>query len=132
MKDARLRRSGTNSVRPTRLPGFTDTVKLNVAGCPNSCGQHPIADVGLQGVLLNQGGTQVEGFDFFVGGGLGKNSALGHRIGFRAAADEVPEALERLFSTYVAQKQDGESIRSWTGRVGDAGVKAVLGGARPS
>ncbi|MFL5618171.1 MAG: nitrite/sulfite reductase [Gemmatimonadaceae bacterium] len=115
-----------------RLPGFTDTVKLHVAGCPNSCGQHPIADVGLQGVLLNQGGTQVEGFDFFVGGGLGKNSALGHRIGFRAPADEVPEALERLFSTYVAQKQDGESIRSWTGRVGDAGVKAVLGGAKPS
>jgi sulfite reductase (ferredoxin) len=112
-----------------RLPGFTDTVKLHVAGCPNSCGQHPIADVGLQGVLLNQGGKQVEGFDFFVGGGLGKNSALGHRIGFRASADDVPEALERLFSTYVAQKQDGESIRSWTGRLGDAGVKALLGGA---
>jgi len=74
----------------------------------------------------------VEGFDFFVGGGLGKNSALGHRVGFRAPADEVPEVLERLFSTYVAQKEDGESIRSWTVRVGDAGVKAVLGGARPS
>jgi sulfite reductase (ferredoxin) len=115
-----------------RLPGFTDTVKLHVAGCPNSCGQHPIADVGLQGVLLNQGGTQVEGFDFFVGGGLGKNSTLGHRVGFRAPADEVPEVLERLFSAYVAEKHDGESIRSWTSRVGDAGVKSVLGGARPS
>jgi len=115
-----------------RLPGFTDTVKLHVAGCPNSCGQHPIADVGLQGVLLNQNGTQVEGFDFFVGGGLGRNSTLGHRVGFRAPADEVPEVLERLFSTYVTQKQDGESVRSWTGRIGDAGVKAVLGGAVPS
>jgi sulfite reductase (ferredoxin) len=50
-----------------RLPGFTDIVKLHVAGCPNSCGQHPIADVGLQGVLLNQNGTQVEGLDFFFG-----------------------------------------------------------------
>jgi sulfite reductase (ferredoxin) len=115
-----------------RLPGFTDTVKLHVAGCPNSCGQHPIADVGLQGVLLNQGGTQVEGFDFFVGGGLGKNSTLGHRVGFRAAADEVPEVLERLFTAYVAEKHEGESIRSWTSRLGDAGVKTVLGGARPS
>jgi sulfite reductase (ferredoxin) len=115
-----------------RLPGFTDTVKLHVAGCPNSCGQHPIADVGLQGVLLNQGGKQVEGFDFFVGGGLGKNSTLGHRVGFRAPADDVPEALERLFSTYVAQKEDGESVRAWTGRVGDAAVKALLGGAPAS
>ena len=115
-----------------RLPGFTDTVKLHVAGCPNSCGQHPIADVGLQGILLNQGGVQVEGFDFFVGGGLGKNSTLGHRIGFRAASDDVPDALERLFSAYVTQKSEGESIRSWTSRVGDAGVKAVLGDARPA
>jgi sulfite reductase (ferredoxin) len=115
-----------------RLPGFTETVKLHVAGCPNSCGQHPIADVGLQGVLLNQNGQQVEGFDFFVGGGLGKNSALGHRVGFRAAADEVPEALERLFSAYVVEKQEGDSVRAWTGRLGDAAVKAVLGGVRPA
>src|SRR5215217_1774889 len=115
-----------------RLPGFTDTVKLHVAGCPNSCGQHPIADVGLQGVLLNQGGVQVEGFDFFVGGGLGRNSTLGHRVGFRTAADDVPDALERLFTAFVSEKQDGESIRSWTSRVGDAGVKALLGSARPA
>jgi sulfite reductase (ferredoxin) len=115
-----------------RLPGFTDAVKLHIAGCPNSCGQHPIADVGLQGVLLNQSGTQVEGFDFFVGGGLGKNSTLGHRVGYRAPADDVPEALERLFSVYVAEKQEGETIRAWTGRVGDAEIKSVLAGTRPA
>jgi sulfite reductase (ferredoxin) len=109
-----------------RLPGFTDTIKLHIAGCPNSCGQHPIADVGLQGILVNQGGVQVEGFDFFVGGGLGKNSALGHRIGFRTAADEVPNALERFFTAYSSEKSDGESVRSWTGRRGDAALKAIL------
>src|SRR6185436_20195718 len=98
----------------------------------NSCGQHPIADVGLQGVLLNQGGVQVEGFDFFVGGGLGKNSTLGHRVGFRAPADDVPDVLERLFSIYTTEKLVGESVRAWTGRIGDAGVKAILSGTRAS
>ena len=83
-------------------------------------------------MLLNQGGVQVEGFDFFVGGGLGKNSTLGHRVGFRTPADEVPEALERLFSSYSSEKLEGESVRAWTGRVGDAGVKAILSGARTS
>jgi sulfite reductase (ferredoxin) len=53
-------------------------------------------------------------------------------VGFRAPADDVPEALERLFTAFVANKQQGESIRSWTSRLGDAGVKTVLGGARPS
>jgi hypothetical protein len=33
-----------------------------------------------------------------------------------------------LFEAFTASKQNGESIRAWTGRLGDAGVKAILGG----
>ncbi len=112
-----------------RLPGFGEAVKLHVTGCPNSCGQHWIADVGLQGVLLNSGGTQVEGFDFFVGGGLGAGSGVAHRVGFRAPADDVPDALERLYATYSTERAPGEGVRAWTVRAGDARVKAALVGA---
>ncbi|AHG88639.1 nitrite/sulfite reductase hemoprotein beta-component ferrodoxin domain protein [Gemmatirosa kalamazoonensis] len=117
-----------------RLPGFSESIKLHVTGCPNACGQHWIADVGLQGVLLNQGGEQVEGFDVFVGGGLGAHSATAHRVGFRASADALPDALERLFSVYDAERDGDESFREWTSRVGDAAVKAALAGvpAAPS
>ena len=111
-----------------RLPEFSESIKLHVTGCPNACGQHWIADVGLQGVLLNQGGAQVEGFDVFVGGGLGVRSGGAHRVGFRAAADDVPDALERLFSIYDAERDGDESFREWTSRVGDAAVKAALAG----
>ena len=31
-----------------RLPGFDQHVKINITGCPNSCGQHWIADLGLE------------------------------------------------------------------------------------
>jgi sulfite reductase (ferredoxin) len=110
-----------------RLPGFTDAIKLHVTGCPNSCGQHWIADVGLQGILVRQaGGVEVEGFDFFVGGGLGLRSGLAHRVGFRTVADDVPDALERLFTAYTSSRDVGETFRAWTGRVGDATVRASL------
>jgi sulfite reductase (ferredoxin) len=113
-----------------RLPGFTDAIKLHVTGCPNACGQHWIADVGLQGVLLNEGGTQVEGFDFFVGGGLGAGSGVARRVGYRTAAPDVPDALERLFGRFAATRAHDEIFRQWATRVGDAEVKAILGDVR--
>ena len=113
-----------------RLPTFTDAIKLHVTGCPNSCGQHWIADVGLQGVLLDDGDAKVEGFDFFVGGGLGTGSAVARRVAYRAPATQVADALERLFDGFTASRGQGEIFRSWAARVGDARVKAILGGAQ--
>ena len=112
-----------------RLPEFDHVIKLNVTGCPNSCGQHWIADVGLQGVLINRDGEQVEGFDFFVGGGIGARSGIARRVGFRAPADDVADALERLFVAFTEGRRRGETFHGWTRRVGDDEVKSVLAGA---
>ena len=111
-----------------RLPEFDHVIKLNVTGCPNSCGQHWIADVGLQGILINRGGEQVEGFDFFVGGGIGARSGIARRVGFRAPADDVADTLERLFVAFTDGRRRGESFHGWTRRVGDDEVKAALAG----
>ncbi len=35
-----------------RLPGFQEQLRLHVTGCPNSCGQHWIADIGIEGKKL--------------------------------------------------------------------------------
>jgi len=112
-----------------RLPGFDHAIKLHVTGCPNSCGQHWIADVGLQGILINRAGEQVEGFDVFVGGGIGARSGIARRVGFRAAGDEVADALERLFVAFSDGRRRGESFHGWTRRIGDDAVKGVLSGA---
>jgi len=115
-----------------RLPGFTQAMKLNVSGCPNSCGQHWIADIGLQGILLKEGDRQVEGFDFFVGGGLGRASGVAHRVGYRASADDVPDALERLYRAYEEGRERGETVRSWGNRVGDEVIVTALEGGAAS
>jgi sulfite reductase (ferredoxin) len=111
-----------------RLPGFSQAIKLHVTGCPNACGQHWIADVGLQGVLLTQNGAQVEGFDFFVGGGLGLRSGVARRVGYRTSADDVADALERLFGAYDARRDGAEPFRDWATRTGDESIRAILGG----
>jgi sulfite reductase (ferredoxin) len=115
-----------------RLPGFAERIRLYVTGCPNSCGQHWIADIGLQGVLIGHDGAQVEGFDFFVGGGVGAQARFARRVAFRAPAADVADALERLCITYSAERTQSESFRAWVERVGDARVRVALAGNTPT
>src|SRR5439155_936643 len=42
-----------------QLPGFDQHIKIHVTGCPNSCGQHWIADLGIEGKRGKVGGQLV-------------------------------------------------------------------------
>lgn len=111
-----------------RIPGFEERLRINVTGCPNSCGQHWIADIGLQGVHIEQEDTIVEGFDVFCGGGVGAGAKFARRLGHRVTAEGAPDALERLCRTYETQRSTGESFRAWATRVGDDALVVALGG----
>lgn len=111
-----------------RLPEFRDDIKVHLAGCPNSCGQHWIADVGLQGVRLMHDGQEVDGFDVFVGGGVGENATFAKRVGHRAAATRLVDDLERLFRAFASSRDGGETFRAWTARQPLAAIKSILAG----
>ncbi len=102
-----------------RLPGFDQHVKIHITGCPNSCGQHWIADIGIEGKKLKLDGRLVDAYYFCVGGGVGRHQATARPIGYRVAADQVPDAIERLVSAYLAERRDGEFL------AGEPAVAAV-------
>ena len=108
------------------IPDLGSDLKLHVTGCPNSCGQHWIADIGLQGVLLNRGDAQVEGFDVFFGGAPAAGR-IARRLGVRLAADDVQPALTRLFRSYADEREGTETFGSWVSRVPEAELKRRLG-----
>ncbi|MGH7268540.1 MAG: nitrite/sulfite reductase, partial [Candidatus Rokuibacteriota bacterium] len=99
-----------------RLPGFDQHLKLHVTGCPNSCGQHWIADVGIEGKKVKLDGRLVDAYYFCVGGAVGKHQAIARPIGYRVPATAVPEALERLLRGYLAGRRDGEVFRQFAAR----------------
>src|ERR1700681_3102732 len=51
-----------------RLPGFQEQLRLNITGCPNSCGQHWIADIGIEGKKIKVDGRMGDAYYFCVGG----------------------------------------------------------------
>ena len=111
-----------------RLPGFDQQIKLHVTGCTNSCGQHWIADIGLEGKKIKKDGQSVDAFYFCVGGAVGKYARTARPLGYRAAADEVPAAIERMLRAYLAARVEGEDLRSYFARTDDDSLRAQLAG----
>jgi sulfite reductase (ferredoxin) len=111
-----------------RLPGFDQHLKLHVTGCPNSCGQHWIADIGIEGKKIKVQDRMVDAYYFCLGGALGLNQATARPIGYRCPATAVPEAIERLLRQYLAQRGDGENLRQFFARHSDAELRQCLAG----
>ena len=111
-----------------RLPGFAHHLKIHITGCPNSCGQHWIADLGLEGKKVTVDGRMVDAYYFCVGGGVGKHQATARPVGYRCPAAEVPEAIERLLMGYLADREEGENFRQFCARHSDEDLRALLAG----
>lgn len=110
-----------------RLPGFPVPIKINLNGCPNSCGQHWIADIGLQGVLVKTPAGPEDGFDVFLGGALGRDAGLARKTLGRVRATELAARLEALLRYYWRERGDDEEFHAFVRRTEPARLAAVLG-----
>jgi sulfite reductase (ferredoxin) len=111
-----------------RVPGFDQQLKLHVAGCPNSCGQHWIADIGLEGKKIKLGDQLVDAYYFCLGGAVGEHQNIARLSGYRCIAQEVPAAIERLLTSYIAQRHDSENLRAYFSRHSNTELRAQLAG----
>lgn len=111
-----------------RLPGFDQQIKLNVTGCPNSCGQHWIADIGLEGKKVKHEGKLIDAFNFSVGGAVGLHQGTARPLGYRCPAGEVPEAIERLLRAYLELRLPGENLRAYFSRHSNDEIRNQLAG----
>jgi sulfite reductase (ferredoxin) len=111
-----------------RLPEFDQQLKLHVTGCPNSCGQHWIADVGIEGKKIKHDGALVDAYYFCVGGSAGGDAAIARPVGYRCPATLVPDSLERLLRGYLEGRSSNESLRAFFTRESNDHLRALLAG----
>ncbi len=89
-------------------------ISIKISGCMNACGHHHIGDIGILGV--DKGG--VEWYQLTIGGHSGNSAAIGKRLGKAIAKSEVADAIERLLSAYIANRNDNESFHEAVNRLG--------------
>jgi len=107
---------------PARLGRFS----VKVSGCPNSCGQHHVADIGLTGHSVSgDDGLQRPYYSLLVGGAVGEGQArIGQRLG-RFAEEDTPAAIAALARYYESERHRGESFPMFVQRVGTAALRSV-------
>jgi sulfite reductase (ferredoxin) len=111
-----------------RLPEFDQQLRLHVTGCPNSCGQHWIADIGIEGKKIKHEGKLTDAYYFCLGGAVGLHASIARPVGYRCPAPLVPEAIERLLRHYLASRSPEENLRAWFARHSNDELRAHLAG----
>ena len=104
-----------------------EPIRINLNGCPNSCGQHHIGDIGLQGCLVKQGGgVSVDGYDVSLGGRLGADSRFVRAIWRKVPATNVKFALENLLNGYVEAREEEDDFSDFVDRHSDEELAALM------
>jgi len=111
-----------------QVPQFDQQLRLHVTGCPNGCGQHWIADIGIEGKKIKHEGKLVDAYYFCLGGSVGKNSGISRPVGYRAPASLVPDAIARLLRKYLITRETDENLRVWFGRHTNDELRSYLAG----
>lgn len=92
-----------------RQVSLTQPVRMHWTGCPNSCGQVQVADIGFMGCMTRKDGKTVEGVDVFLGGRIGSDSHLGdiYKKGV-PCEDLVPLVVDLLVEHFGAVRRVDE------------------------
>ena len=104
-------------------------INIHLTGCPNSCAQHYIGDIGLLACRVPAApGSEdtVEGFHVFVGGGFGPEQAIGRELYRDIAAQDCPVLVQRILHAYLANRRGSETFPAFAARHDVAALKDMV------
>lgn len=89
---------------------------IKISGCPNSCGQHGIATVGLYGGGARSGKAMYPVYQMSLGGRSDGETMLGVTC-MRVPAKRAIQAILELIEMYRSDRQEGDSFRDWIHKI---------------
>ena len=103
-------------------------LRLHLDGCPHSCAQHWVGDLGFQGTTARDGeGRRRPAYDIFVRGGLGPDAAVAKPLFRRVLTEDLNDAVERIVGGWLEQRQSDETFTAFTRRLTDDELGALAG-----
>ncbi len=96
-----------------------DAVRIKISGCPNSCGQHHIADIGFFGGARKVNDRMVPHFQLLLGGMTAEGKAQFGQSVLKLPAWRIPDAVVHMLSLYRNERQSlQETFPVFSARVG--------------
>ncbi len=104
-----------------------DHLRIKISGCPNSCGQHHIADIGFFGGARKINERLVPHFQLLLGGRTTEEKAEFGQPILKLPARRIPDAVVRILERYRKDRQsEQESFKIFATRVGPEYWKTAL------
>jgi ferredoxin-nitrite reductase len=91
-------------------------INIHLTGCPNSCAQHYMGDIGLLGAKVKVAGESMDGYHVFVGGGFGERQAVGRQVFQGVSCNDLKPTLEKMLKGYLRHRRESETFQSFTNR----------------
>ena len=102
-------------------------LQINMNGCPNSCAQHWVADIGLRGLRKREDIGSEDGFSIYVGGTLSGSGYIAHYVCDVVSSQVVP-AIQAMLKIYLENRKDkNETFGKFTRRIGGDRLASMLG-----
>jgi len=101
-------------------------LNIHLTGCPHSCAQHLIADIGLIGARVRRGEGSVEGYDLHVGGGAGPRQAIARKVREKIPAEDVPPVVLALLLAWQREAPQA-GFQDWAAGQDDSALARICG-----
>jgi sulfite reductase (ferredoxin) len=101
---------------------YNNDIKIKISGCPNSCGQHGLAGIGLHGsTIKDKSGKVMPALVVLLGGGKVKDGEgiISDKIGMKIPSKRGPAALRLLLDDYETNALEGEYYHDYYKRMGN-------------
>jgi sulfite reductase beta subunit-like hemoprotein len=96
--------------------------RINISGCPNSCGQHHIGSIGLHGAASKIGDKLVPHYVLMVGGGDNGDSINFATMIARIPARKAVATIQTLAKWYQAERKGSETLAQYLRRLAGEGL----------
>lgn len=99
---------------------YNTDIKIKISGCPNSCGQHGLAGIGMHGsTIKDKNGNVLPSLVILLGGGRLKNGQgiISDKL-IKIPSKRGPQALRLLLDDYEKNGLEGEYYHDYYSRLG--------------
>lgn len=99
---------------------YNNDIKIKISGCPNSCGQHGMASIGLHGsTIKDKQGKVLPALVVLLGGAKlsGGDGIIADKI-LKIPSRKGPDALRLLLDHYETNSLEGEYYHDYFKRIG--------------
>ena len=103
------------------IPNF----RLNLSGCPNTCGQHMLADLGFFGNVGRKEQQMFPAYMVVAGAEIGEGKARLARQIDRVSARDLPEFVHEVLKLWLVRKENYPSFAAYMDGDGTREIRAI-------